>query len=123
MLEERQYLTKSIAERRKERDEAEQKRLQEVEEKRQLTAEFYDRAAKHPAHTERVDLKQMGFKSDADLDNATDTLASLPENTDVHSQRFSASTSLMGPLKPEREVPKLRKIANQESGPLASFTG
>ena len=64
MLEERQLRTKSIAERRKERDELERKRLREIDEKRKLADEFYNRET---LKTGPVDLKSMGYKSDADL--------------------------------------------------------
>lgn len=64
MLEERKLRTKSIAERRKERDEMERKRLQELDEKRQLADEFYNRETVKPGP---VDLKSMGYKSEADM--------------------------------------------------------
>ena len=51
MLEERRFRKKSIAERRKERNEAEEKRLKELEEQRQLAAEFYQRISKTPFFT------------------------------------------------------------------------
>ena len=118
LLEQRQYQKKSIAERRRERDEAEKERLQQLDEKRKLAAEFYERGT-IKRQTEPVDLKSMGYKSGADFGPLSDTVASLPENTEVLSQRISASTSMMG-MKVEESKLTTKLIGNKESACLAS---
>ena len=81
--------TKSIAERRKERDDAERARLEEIQRKTDLRNEFFNIDKKNKL--DQVDLVEMGM-----VGGETVETSSIPENRNVKSQRFNDSASILG---------------------------
>ena len=109
--------TKSIAERRKERDDAERARLEEIQRKTDLRNEFFNIDKKNKL--DQVDLVEMGM-----VGGETVETSSIPENRNVKSQRFNDSASILGNVITETEDLTVTHTggipANLESGQLVS---
>lgn len=109
--------TKSIAERRKERDDAERARLEEIQRKTDLRNEFFNIDKKNKL--DQVDLVEMGM-----VGGETVETSSIPENRNVKSQRFNDSASILGNVITETEDFTMTHTggipANLESGQLVS---
>ena len=109
--------TKSIAERRKERDDAERARLDEIQRKTDLRNEFFNIDKKNKL--DQVDLVEMGM-----VGGETVETSSIPENRNVKSQRFNDSASILGNVITETEDLTMTHTggipANLESGQLVS---
>ena len=119
LLNDRILTTKSIAERRRERDEAEKKRLEEAQRKIDLRNEFFNI---DDGKLDKADLIEMGATS-ATFNLTEGDATSIPEDKHVTSQRFNDSASIIDTAgMTDQTVTQGGGIpANLESGPLASF--
>lgn len=121
LLNERILATKSIAERRRERDEAERARLEEAQRKIDLRNEFFNI---DDGKLDKADLIEMGATS-ATFNVTEGDATSIPEDKHVTSQRFNDSASVIDTAgMTDQTVTAGGGIpANLESGPLTSFAG
>ncbi|CAG5107307.1 Oidioi.mRNA.OKI2018_I69.chr1.g3255.t1.cds [Oikopleura dioica] len=111
MLEDRIKKNHQFSERQKFRREEEEKRLDEIYKQRQIKEEFFN--AKN-SEEEKIDLKNLGFKSVADFDPKH--ISSRPENLLATSQRMMESTSIM-------EVKNQEDDEVSETGPVITQVG
>ena len=107
MLDERIKKNYTLAERKKIRQEEEEKRLEDIYKQRKIKEEFFNVKfnVKDKDDEEKIDLKNLGFKSAADFDpnhissrfalNLTFFIKFRPENLLATSQRMMESTSIM----------------------------